>query len=128
MAISFSNIILTSIRPGTETLGRLPGSDIYCDVHQYPMAVKTPGILIIRLKSPLLCFANSNIIRERYLPHAACNYLLAEWKLNFQVRYKNSNLFVSRIAKWINEEEAVDDKGNIRSTTRLVILDTSSKC
>ncbi|TKY47639.1 Sulfate transporter 2.1 [Spatholobus suberectus] len=65
--ISFSKIILISIRPGTETLGKLPGTDLFCDVYQYPMAVKIPGVMIIRVKSALLCFANANFVRERII-------------------------------------------------------------
>ncbi|KAK3007505.1 hypothetical protein RJ639_013407, partial [Escallonia herrerae] len=67
VAISFAKIILNSIQPGTETLGRLPGTDMFCDVNQYPMAVETPGVLVIRIKSALLCFANANFVRERIL-------------------------------------------------------------
>ncbi|KAJ1382760.1 sulfate anion transporter, conserved site [Sesbania bispinosa] len=95
VVISFSKIILISIRPGTETLGKLPGTDLFCDVYQYPMAVKIPGVMIIRLKSALLCFANANFVRES-------------------------------IIKWVTQEESQDDKGNSRSTTQLVILDTSN--
>ncbi|KAK7387511.1 hypothetical protein VNO78_28369 [Psophocarpus tetragonolobus] len=67
VVISFSKIILISIRPGTETLGKLPGTDLFCDVYQYPMAVKIPGVMIIRVKSALLCFANANFVRERII-------------------------------------------------------------
>ncbi|KAH1152775.1 hypothetical protein GYH30_048743 [Glycine max] len=67
VVISFSKIILISIRPGTETLGKLPGTDLFCDVYQYPMAVKVPGVMIIRVKSALLCFANANFVRERII-------------------------------------------------------------
>jgi low affinity sulfate transporter 2 len=67
VGISFAKIILISIRPGTETLGRLPGTDMFCDINQYPMATKTPGVVLIRIKSALLCFANANIIKERYV-------------------------------------------------------------
>ena len=66
VAISFTKIILISIRPGTESLGQLPGTDMFCDTEQYPMAVTVPGIMIVRVKSALLCFANSNFVRERY--------------------------------------------------------------
>nr|POF09388.1 sulfate transporter 2.1 [Quercus suber] len=52
---------------GIENLGRLPGTDTFCDVDQYPMAVKIPGVLIIRVKSAWLCFANSNSVRERIM-------------------------------------------------------------
>ncbi|XP_057973283.1 low affinity sulfate transporter 3-like isoform X2 [Malania oleifera] len=67
VTISFGKIILTSIRPSTEEQGRLPGTDTFSDISQYPMAIKTPGILIIRINSGLLCFANANFIRERVM-------------------------------------------------------------
>uniref|UniRef100_A0A6N2LYB0 STAS domain-containing protein n=1 Tax=Salix viminalis TaxID=40686 RepID=A0A6N2LYB0_SALVM len=70
VAISFVKIIIISIRPGTEVLGRLPGTDIFCDVNQYPMAVKNPKALIIRVKSGLLCFANANFVREKIMKWA----------------------------------------------------------
>ncbi|PSS21517.1 Sulfate transporter 2.1 like [Actinidia chinensis var. chinensis] len=65
--ISFAKIILNAIQPGIEALGRFPGTDVFCDVHQYPMAIKAPGILTIRIKSSLLCFANANFVKERIL-------------------------------------------------------------
>ncbi|KAJ6939398.1 low affinity sulfate transporter 3 [Populus alba x Populus x berolinensis] len=67
VTISFARILLNAIRPGIEALGRLPRADVYCDMNQYPMAVKTPGILAVRINSALLCFANANFIRERIL-------------------------------------------------------------
>jgi len=67
IGISFAKIILISIRPGTEALGQLPGTDMFCDINQYPMAAKTPGVVIIRIKSALLCFANASIIKERIM-------------------------------------------------------------
>ncbi|KAG7015360.1 Sulfate transporter 2.1, partial [Cucurbita argyrosperma subsp. argyrosperma] len=60
-------IILISIKPGTEILGKLPGTDTFGDIHQYPMALNTPGVLILRVKSSLLCFANANFIKDRIL-------------------------------------------------------------
>ncbi|KAL0361452.1 UNVERIFIED_CONTAM: Low affinity sulfate transporter 3 [Sesamum radiatum] len=67
VAISFAKIILSSIKPSTEVLGKLPGTDIFCNTVQYPMATKLPGISIIRINSGTLCFANANFIRERIL-------------------------------------------------------------
>ncbi|XP_019056415.1 PREDICTED: sulfate transporter 2.1-like, partial [Tarenaya hassleriana] len=100
VVISFAKIILISIRPGIETLGRMPGTDIFADTDQYPMAVKTPGVLIVRVKSALLCFANANFIRERI------------------VRWVNEEL----------EEEGggeEDKKGNMQKNILLVALDMS---
>ncbi|XP_054822215.1 sulfate transporter 2.1-like isoform X3 [Prosopis cineraria] len=96
VVISFSNIIMISIRPGTETLGRLPETDLFCDVHQYPMAVETAGVLIIRVKSALLCFANANFVRERIMKWVA------------------------------NEEAADENEGGTRRTIQLVIIDASN--
>ncbi|KAM7523715.1 hypothetical protein LguiA_013617 [Lonicera macranthoides] len=67
VGISFGKIIVNSIQGGTEALGKLPGTDMYCDLNQYPMALNTPGVLILRIKSPLLCFANATFISERIL-------------------------------------------------------------
>ncbi|XP_057794619.1 low affinity sulfate transporter 3 [Salvia miltiorrhiza] len=67
VGISFGKIILLSIKPSTEVLGRLPGTDIFCSVNQFPVATKIPGIIIIRINSGTLCFANANFIRERIL-------------------------------------------------------------
>ena len=65
VAISFAKILLQSIRPGIEVLGRLPRTEAFCDIGQYPMATSTPGILVIRISSGSLCFANANFVRER---------------------------------------------------------------
>ncbi|KAJ4822497.1 Low affinity sulfate transporter 3 [Turnera subulata] len=67
VTISFAKILLNAIRPGVEELGRIPSSDVYCDINQYPMAVKTPGLLTVRINSALLCFANANFVRERIM-------------------------------------------------------------
>ncbi|XWS15046.1 hypothetical protein CRYUN_Cryun35bG0060700 [Craigia yunnanensis] len=67
VTISFAKILLNSIRPAVELLGRLPRTDIFCEVDQYPMAIKTPGILTLRVNSGLLCFANANFLRERIM-------------------------------------------------------------
>ncbi|KAJ9673771.1 hypothetical protein PVL29_023369 [Vitis rotundifolia] len=72
VTISFAKIILNSIRPSVEGLGKLPGTNIFCDINQYPMAIKTPGILIVRINSGLLCFANANFVRERCVSSHMC--------------------------------------------------------
>lgn len=76
VTMSFAKIILVAIQPGIETLGRLPGTVMFGDVAQYPMAVKIPGILIIRVKSAWLCFANANFVRERYDRSAIYIYII----------------------------------------------------
>ncbi|XP_020229921.1 low affinity sulfate transporter 3 [Cajanus cajan] len=67
VSISFAKILIQSIRPGIEILGRVPRTEAFCDVSQYPMALSTPGILVIRISSGSLCFANANFVREKIL-------------------------------------------------------------
>ncbi|KAI3996364.1 hypothetical protein MKX01_026832 [Papaver californicum] len=67
VTISFSRIILNSIRPGINSLGQLPGTNNFCSTNQFPMAIKVPGVLILRVESSYLGFANANYIRERIL-------------------------------------------------------------
>lgn len=67
VAISFAKIILLSIKPSTEVLGRLPGTEIFCNINQFSVATKIPGLIIIRINSGTLCFANASFIRERIL-------------------------------------------------------------
>ncbi|KAK9990193.1 hypothetical protein SO802_025178, partial [Lithocarpus litseifolius] len=120
VTISFLKIILVSIQPGIQNLGRLPGTDTFCDVDQYPMAVKIPGVLIIRVKSAWLCFANSNSVRERYsIGHASIH---AQIKKELYLQ----NYLCSRIMGWVPENEEVDEEGKIERTIKDVILDMSS--
>ncbi|XP_044510547.1 low affinity sulfate transporter 3 isoform X2 [Mangifera indica] len=65
VSISFAKLLLNAIRPSVQLLGRLPRTDTFCEMSQFPMAIETPGILTIRINSALLCFANANFIRER---------------------------------------------------------------
>ncbi|XP_024969078.1 low affinity sulfate transporter 3-like [Cynara cardunculus var. scolymus] len=65
VSISFGRLILNSIKPGIEEMGRLPGTDIFCDRAQYPRVLDVSGVRIIRLNSGSFCFANANSIKER---------------------------------------------------------------
>ncbi|KAL8144284.1 hypothetical protein V2J09_017316 [Rumex salicifolius] len=64
--ISFAKIIVNAVLPSAEILGRLNGTETFCEVNRYPLSIiKPPGLLIIRINSALLCFANANFIKER---------------------------------------------------------------
>ncbi|KAI4389787.1 hypothetical protein MLD38_001971 [Melastoma candidum] len=65
VTISFGKVVLLSIRPGTEPLGMIPGTDVFCQTSQYPMAIKPHGTSLIRISSGLLCFANAQSIKQR---------------------------------------------------------------
>ncbi|KAL3747525.1 hypothetical protein ACJRO7_016333 [Eucalyptus globulus] len=68
LLMSVSLAILRSLlyvaRPATCKLGSLPDSGLYCDIKQYPLATGIPGILILKLGSPIY-FANCSYLKER---------------------------------------------------------------
>lgn len=65
VSISFAKILLQVTRPRTTLLGKLPRTNVYRNIQQYPHATQIPGILIIRVDSAIY-FSNSNYIKERY--------------------------------------------------------------
>ncbi|KAM7270535.1 hypothetical protein ACFE04_029749 [Oxalis oulophora] len=83
VTISFVKVILIAIRPGAEILGNLPGTEVFCDTSQYPMAVTIPKVLTIRVKSALLCFANCNFVKERIMKWVTDD---AEGKVNRDIQ------------------------------------------
>ncbi|MED6179718.1 hypothetical protein PIB30_003518 [Stylosanthes scabra] len=65
VTISFAKLIVVAIQPGITVVGRLPGTDVFGDIEQYPMGLSIPGLLILSPKSSFLCFANATLVRER---------------------------------------------------------------
>lgn len=66
VTISFAKILLQVTRPRTAILGRIPRTNVYRNIQQYPEATKVPGVLIVRVDSAIY-FSNSNYTRERIL-------------------------------------------------------------
>ncbi|CAI9116353.1 OLC1v1017476C1 [Oldenlandia corymbosa var. corymbosa] len=66
VSISFAKILLQVTRPRTAALGRIPRTNVYRNIQQYPEASKVPGLLIVRIDSAIY-FSNSNYVRERIL-------------------------------------------------------------
>ncbi|GLT27340.1 hypothetical protein SLA2020_023460 [Shorea laevis] len=66
ISISFAKILLQVTRPRTAVLGKIPRTNVYRNILQYPEASKVPGILIVRVDSAIY-FSNSNYIKERIL-------------------------------------------------------------
>jgi len=66
IVISFAKIVVHSVWPQVEILGRLQGTNIFCNMEQYPMVCQTPVVLAIRIGTSFLCFVNGNFIREKY--------------------------------------------------------------
>ncbi|CAN6290350.1 unnamed protein product [Urochloa humidicola] len=65
IGISFAKVIIHSIRPQVQILGRLQGTNIFCNIKQYPMVCQTPAVLTTRIDTSFLCFINAKFIRER---------------------------------------------------------------
>lgn len=66
VSISFAKILLQVTRPRTAILGKVPRTNVYRNILQYPEATKVPGVLIVRVDSAIY-FSNSNYIKERIL-------------------------------------------------------------
>lgn len=66
VSISFAKILLQVTRPRTAILGKVPRTNVYRNIQQYPEATKVPSLLIVRVDSAIY-FSNSNYIRERIL-------------------------------------------------------------
>ncbi|MCD9644504.1 putative sulfate transporter 3.5 [Datura stramonium] len=66
VGLALIRALLYVARPTTCKLGNIPETALYRDVEQYPGAHGNPGILILKLGSPIY-FANCNYIRERIL-------------------------------------------------------------
>ncbi|RCV46113.1 hypothetical protein SETIT_9G506300v2 [Setaria italica] len=65
VGVSFAKVIVHSVRPQVQILGRLRGTNIFCNIKQYPMVCQTPAVLTTRIDTSFLCFINANFIRER---------------------------------------------------------------
>ncbi|XP_051139586.1 sulfate transporter 1.3-like [Andrographis paniculata] len=66
VSISFAKLLLQVTRPRTALLGKIPRTNVYRNILQYPEATQISGVLIIRIDSAIY-FSNSNYIRERLL-------------------------------------------------------------
>ncbi|CAN6307671.1 unnamed protein product [Urochloa humidicola] len=65
IGVSFSKVIMHSIWPQVQILGRLQGTNIFCNIKQYPMVCQTPAVLTTRIDTSFLCFINAKFIRAR---------------------------------------------------------------
>ncbi|KAJ1298386.1 hypothetical protein BS78_01G448800 [Paspalum vaginatum] len=65
IGVSFAKVIVHSAWPQVEILGRLEGTNIFCNIKQYPMVCETPAVLTIRVSTSFLCFVNASFIREK---------------------------------------------------------------
>ncbi|KAH7572310.1 hypothetical protein JRO89_XS04G0236800 [Xanthoceras sorbifolium] len=66
VGLAILRALLYVARPATCKLGKIPNSELYRDMEQYPDATGFPGILALQIGSPIY-FANCNYIRERTL-------------------------------------------------------------
>ena len=64
VGVSLLIVIYESAYPHTSVLGRLPGTNVYRNVKQYPEAEKYDGIVMVRIDAPLY-FANAQNVRDK---------------------------------------------------------------
>ena len=64
VCVSLIIVIYESAYPHTSVLGRLPGTNVYRNVKQYPEAERYDGIVLVRIDAPLY-FANAQNVRDK---------------------------------------------------------------
>ncbi|XP_057964409.1 sulfate transporter 3.1-like [Malania oleifera] len=64
VGISVLRVLLFVARPRTLALGKIPDSNVFRSVEQYPVAKSIPGILILEIDAPIY-FTNASYLRER---------------------------------------------------------------
>ena len=62
--VSLLIVIYESAYPHTSVLGRLPGTNVYRNVKQYPEAERYDGIVLVRIDAPVY-FANAQNVRDK---------------------------------------------------------------
>uniref|UniRef100_A0A2N9J5A4 STAS domain-containing protein n=1 Tax=Fagus sylvatica TaxID=28930 RepID=A0A2N9J5A4_FAGSY len=66
VGLSIFKILLQITRPKIVMLGKIPGTDIYRNLHHYKEAIRVPGYLILSIEAPIN-FANITYLNERIL-------------------------------------------------------------
>ncbi|XP_052147692.1 sulfate transporter 3.1-like [Oryza glaberrima] len=64
VGISILRVLLFVARPRTTVLGNIPNTMIYRRMDQYTAAQRVPGVLVLRVDSPIY-FTNASYLRER---------------------------------------------------------------
>jgi sulfate transporter 4 len=64
VGVSLLIVIYESAYPHTSVLGRLPGTNVYRNIKQYPEAELYDGIVLVRVDAPLY-FANASNVRDK---------------------------------------------------------------
>jgi sulfate transporter 4 len=70
VSASFLLVVIMSALPKTRVLGRLPGTQLYRSVKQYPEAESAPGCIVTSPDSPLY-FLNAHSVKEKITSRAA---------------------------------------------------------
>lgn len=63
VAASLLLFVVQTTRPHFAVLGRLPGTDAYLNVQRHPHAVRTPGVLVVRIDAQFY-FGNVSFLKD----------------------------------------------------------------
>jgi sulfate transporter 4 len=108
VAVSLLIVIYESAYPHTAVLGRLPGTNIYRNVTQYPQGERYDGIVIVRIDASLY-FANAQNVRDA----------IRKYRLQAQEELDQTNATSTTSAS----AAAGNNGGRTTSTVRYIILD-----
>jgi sulfate transporter 4 len=64
VALSFVVVVVMSAVPTTRVLGRLPGTELYRSIMQYPEAAPAPGCVVASTDAPLY-FLNAQSVKDK---------------------------------------------------------------
>lgn len=64
VTLSLAFVVNESANPHIAVLGRLPGTTVFRNLQQYPDAITTQGLVVVRIDAPIY-FANVPFIKDK---------------------------------------------------------------
>lgn len=102
-------------RPRTALLGKIPRTNVFRNIQQYPDATRIPEVVIVRVDSAIY-FSNSNYIKDRYV------YTYSKYISIFSYIYVSTISFLfCRILRWLTEEEELLKENKLPEIEHLIV-------
>jgi solute carrier family 26, other len=120
---SLLTIIFRTQRPACRVLGRLPNTDIYEDVRDYPQAVEISGIKIIRFDCSLY-FANADYFEDTVMEMT--NFDSLSDLLESEPAMEESLTIITSMQQAHFSEQGLIDGRVLKEPLQYVILDCST--
>lgn len=122
VVLSLVFVIYESAYPKMATLGRLPGTSLYRNVKQYPLAERYDGVLIIRIDAPMYFASKFFLVSFFWFICTMSNSLMNIWLLIQP--FEDAQNIRDRVRKYKNAAMA-DLKERNAGELRYIIFDLS---